>query len=147
MSDGPRVVATSGGFDPLHAGHVRCLLEARKLGDRLVVIVNGDGFLQRKKGYVAMPLAERLEMIAAIRGVDAVMAWDDGTQTVCGALEILRPHVFAKGGDRNSPDNVPEFEVCRRIGCEVKFGVGGYEKANSSQAVARRLAAVVREGA
>lgn len=135
-----RIVATSGGFDPLHVGHLRCLQAARKLGDKLIVIVNGDGFLMRKKGYHVMPLGERLELIAAIEGVDAVMSWDDGTPTVCGALEILRPHVFAKGGDRDSAKNVPEAELCKHLGIEVVYGVGGSSKANSSSLLIRKAA-------
>lgn len=143
----PVVVAVSGGFDPLHVGHVRYLLAARALGDRLVVIVNGDGFLMRKKGFVAMPLAERLEMLGAVRGVDAVLPWDDGSPTVTGALELLRPDVFAKGGDRNAPSNVPEFAACRRLGCRVEFGVGGFDKANGSRALAARIASGAKRAA
>lgn len=130
-----KIVATSGGFDPLHVGHVRCIQEAAELkgrGGKLIVIVNGDGFLMRKKGFVFMPFEERLEIINAIAGVDYVVGWDDGSQFVSGALEILRPDIFAKGGDRSDPDKVPEFEVCKRIGCEIVFGVGGREKVQSS---------------
>ena len=123
----------------MHVGHLRCIQAAAALGDKLVVIVNGDGFLTRKKGFAVMPLGERLELIASIAGVSAVMGWDDGSQTVSGALEILRPHIFAKGGDRNAAGNVPEFEVCKRIGCEVVFGVGGFDKADSSKDIVGRI--------
>jgi D-beta-D-heptose 7-phosphate kinase/D-beta-D-heptose 1-phosphate adenosyltransferase len=101
----------------------------------LVVIVNGDGFLTRKKGFAFMPEAERSEIIAGIAGVDAVVIWDDGTQFVTGALDILRPIVFAKGGDRDSASNVPEFELCEKIGCKVIFGVGGGKIQSSSELV------------
>lgn len=130
-----KIVATSGGFDPLHVGHVRCIQEAASLkrkGGKLVVIVNGDGFLMRKKGFVFMPFEERAEIINAIAGVDYVIGWDDGSQFVSGALEIFKPNIFAKGGDRSDPDKVPEFEVCQRINCEIRFGVGGREKVQSS---------------
>jgi D-beta-D-heptose 7-phosphate kinase/D-beta-D-heptose 1-phosphate adenosyltransferase len=100
-----------------------------------VVIVNGDGFLHRKKGFAFMPEAERLEIIAGVRGVDYVVPWDDGGQTVTGALEILRPTFFTKGGDRDSAANVPEFELCDRIRCEVLFGVGGGKIQSSSDLV------------
>ncbi len=132
-------VTTSGGFDPLHVGHLRCIQRsgeiARSHGVPLVVIVNGDGFLQRKKGFAFMPIEERLEIIAGIAGVDAVVPWDDGTQFVTGALEILRPIIFTKGGDRDSAQNVPEFDLCEKIGCKVHFGVGGGKIQSSSDLV------------
>jgi cytidyltransferase-like protein len=137
-----RLVVTSGGFDPMHVGHLRCLIEsaefARKVGGktRLVVIVNGDGFLLRKKGYAFMPLEERMEIIAGVRGVDYVVPWDDGGQTVVGAIETLKPFAFTKGGDRDAAANVPEFDVCERLGTKVIFGVGGGKIQSSSELVA-----------
>ena len=132
-------VTTSGGFDPLHVGHLRCIQGSVDLARQnkvpLVVIVNGDGFLTRKKGFAFMPEMERAEIIAGIAGVDAVVIWDDGTQFVTGALDILRPIVFAKGGDRDSASNVPEFELCEKIGCKVIFGVGGGKIQSSSELV------------
>lgn len=136
-----KLIVTSGGFDPMHVGHLRCLLEssefARKLGPKfkLAVIVNGDGFLLRKKGYAFMPEAERLEIIAGVRGVDYVVPWDDGGQTVTGALEILKPFAFTKGGDRDAAANVPEFELCEKIGCKVIFNIGGGKIQSSSTLV------------
>ena len=132
-------IATSGGFDPMHVGHLRCLQEsaelARSQSTQLVVIVNGDGFLQRKKGFSFMPELERAEIIAGVHGVDAVVLWDDGTQYVTGALDILRPIFFTKGGDRDSAANVPEFDLCEKIGCRVMFGVGGGKIQSSSDLV------------
>jgi D-beta-D-heptose 7-phosphate kinase/D-beta-D-heptose 1-phosphate adenosyltransferase len=136
-----RLVVTSGGFDPMHVGHLRCLLEsaafARQSGHkiRLAVIVNSDGFLVRKKGYAFMPAAERMEIIAGVAGVNYVVPWDDGTQTVTGALAILKPFAFTKGGDRDAEANVPEFDLCREVGCNVIFGVGGGKIQSSSQLV------------
>ena len=128
------IIVTSGGFDPLHIGHVRCIQNAARLhpNGKLVVIVNGDGFLIRKKGKPFMPHMERMEIIDALKLVDYVVGWDDGSQTVTGALDILRPDFFAKGGDRSSADKVPEFELCEKIGCQVIFGVGGTDKVQSS---------------
>ena len=82
-----------------------------------------------------MPEAERAEIIAGVAGVDAVVLWDDGTQFVTGALEILRPIVFTKGGDRDSAANVPEFDLCDKIGCKVVFGIGGGKIQSSSDLV------------
>ena len=136
-----RLVVTSGGFDPMHVGHLRCILESanlvRQIGlrARLAVIVNDDGFLLRKKGYSFMPIEERMEIIAGIRGVDYVVPWDDGSQTVTEALRILRPAFFTKGGDRDAAANVPEFDLCEQIGCEVIFGVGGGKIQSSSELV------------
>jgi D-beta-D-heptose 7-phosphate kinase/D-beta-D-heptose 1-phosphate adenosyltransferase len=132
-------VATSGGFDPMHVGHLRCLQEsaivAKDLHLPLVVIVNDDNFLLRKKGYAFMPLEERMEIIQGILGVDHVVAWSDVGQTVVGALEVLKPSVFTKGGDRDAAANVPEFDLCNQIGCEVRFGVGGGKIQSSSDLV------------
>lgn len=133
-----KLVVTSGGFDPMHVGHLRCLIEsaniARNEGDkvRLAVIVNGDGFLVRKKGKPFMPESERLEIIAGVKGVDYVVPWDDGGQTVVGAIKVLVPIAFTKGGDRDSASNVPEFDVCDSIGTKVIFGVGGGKIQSSS---------------
>lgn len=136
-----RVVVTSGGFDPLHLGHVRCIQESTKLGECVVVIVNGDGFLLRKKGYSFMPQDERVDIIASLSGVDHVLLWDDGTQFVDGALAILRPDVFAKGGDRSDPAALAQAElaVCKEIGCNIAYGVGGREKLQSSSILCARL--------
>jgi len=126
----------------MHVGHLRCLIESaefvRKVGGktRLAVIVNGDGFLLRKKGYAFMPLVERMEIIAGVRGVDYVVPWDDGGQTVVGAIEVLKPFAFTKGGDRDAAANVPEFDVCERLGTKVIFGVGGGKIQSSSELVA-----------
>jgi D-beta-D-heptose 7-phosphate kinase/D-beta-D-heptose 1-phosphate adenosyltransferase len=142
-----RLIVTSDGFDPMHVGHLRCLIEsadlAREIGGktRLVVIVNGDGFLLRKKGYAFMPEAERMEIIAGVRGVDYVVPWDDGGQTVTGALAVLKPFAFTKGGDRDAASNVPEFELCEQMGTQVIFNVGGGKIQSSSTLVesARRF--------
>jgi len=148
---GFNVYCTSGGFDPLHIGHLRCIQQTALMCEGgpsgrgntgvFVVIVNGDGFLYRKKGYAFMPHHERMEIVAGIEGVDYVLGWDDGTQTVTGALDGLRPSFFTKGGDRNSAENVPEFQLCKEIGCEVIFNVGGGKIRSSSE-----LAKAVMEG-
>ena len=136
-----RLIVTSGGFDPMHVGHLRCLIEsadlAREIGGktRLAVIVNGDGFLLRKKGYAFMPEAERMEIIAGVKGVDYVVPWDDGGQTVTEALRVLKPFAFTKGGDRDAATNVPEFDLCEEMGTQVIFNVGGGKIQSSSTLV------------
>jgi cytidyltransferase-like protein len=136
------LVSTSGGFDPMHVGHLRCIQAASLLkGENglFVVIVNSDGFLMRKKGYVFMPIEERLELVAALRGVDYVVPWDDGTQFVTAAIEIIRPNIFAKGGDRSTKENVPEYDTCVRVGCHVVFGIGGANKVQSSSVLVQKM--------
>lgn len=129
------IVATSGGFDPLHVGHLRCVLEAKELGKTLIVIVNGDGFLMRKKRYQFMPCADRMEILDGIRGVDYVVDWDDGSQFVSGAIALIKPDYFAKGGDRAEPKDIPEWETCQDAGCQVVFNVGGGKIRSSSELV------------
>lgn len=134
---GERVVAVSGGFDPLHVGHVRMIQAAAKLGTRLVVIANGDEFLVRKKGYAFMPVEERVEILRALRDVDEVVVAVDKDQTVCETLRLVRPDVFANGGDRRATGDIPEAAVCRELGIEMIFNVGGSKVQSSSDLVQR----------
>ncbi len=137
----PGIVMTSGGFDPMHVGHLRCILESSKIakdnGYKLVVVVNGDGFLARKKGYAFMDVAERMEIIDGIKGVDYVTTWDDGSQVVSGAVLHLRPSIFTKGGDRTDRSNIPEYPTCDAVGCDIITGVGGGKIQSSSDLVAK----------
>lgn len=139
----PRIVAVSGGFDPVHIGHVRMFNEAKKLGDKLVVIVNNDNWLTKKKGYVFMPQEERKEVIEAFGAVDEVVFTGHGVNptdmSVAEALRQVRPHVFANGGDRLD-HNTPETDVCKEINCQMEFNVGAGGKVQSSSWLAASLA-------
>jgi len=137
------LVAVSGGFDPVHIGHVRMFQEAKALGDELVVILNNDHWLRFKKGFVFMPQAERKEIIEAFACVDRVVLTKHkkGTtdMSVCEALRSIRPSIFANGGDRKL-GNIPEVPVCREIGCAMVFNVGRGGKVQSSSDLVRESA-------
>jgi len=129
------VVAVSGGFDPIHIGHVRLIQDAKKLGDKLVVILNNDNWLKKKKGYIFMHQNERKEIIEAIKGVDEVILTNHRSNSkdmsVSKELMKIKPDIFANGGDR-TPTNIPEALVCKKIGCEMVFNVGQGGKVQSS---------------
>lgn len=139
----PLIVLTSGGFDPIHAGHTKLLIDsdANIHGcATLIVLVNDDEFLLRKKGYVFMPHEERMEIVAAIRGVDYVVPWSSPTQFVDAAIRQLRPRFFTKGGDRSSPAQIApcELQACEEVGCQILYGIGGSEKVQSSSWLVER---------
>ena len=135
----PRVwVAVSGGFDPLHAGPLAYLQEARTLGDALVVILNGDSFLVRKKGAFVFSSADRAKLLRELKCVDDVFVFDSEQDTVIPALDFLRPDIFAKGGDRTGPENIPEWEFCQKNNIQVITGVGGSDKKDSSSRIVRK---------
>jgi D-beta-D-heptose 7-phosphate kinase/D-beta-D-heptose 1-phosphate adenosyltransferase len=128
------IVVVSGGFDPVHSGHIRLIKEARTLGDHLIVGINSDEWLARKKGRAFMPWQERLCVLNNLRQVDEVYTFDDEDSTANHLLHQVRAHyptariIFANGGDR-TPGNIPEMNVPN---IEFVFGVGGSDKANSS---------------
>ena len=126
------IVCTSGGFDPVHPGHIRMFNSAKKLGDKHVVVLNGDDWLTRKKGKFFMAAADRREFLLNLKNVDDVIVWDDGRDDVSAALAAIRPHIFANGGDRTSK-NTPEKETCRRLGIKMIFNVGGRKIRSSSE--------------
>ena len=130
-----KVVAVSGGFDPIHVGHVRLFERAKKHGDKLIVILNNDNWLRKKKRHVFMPENERKEVIEALSVVDEVILTSHALNTedmsVCDALRKILPDVFANGGDRNV-GTTPEVAVCRELGIEEMYGVGEGGKVQSS---------------
>ncbi|MHA1940754.1 MAG: adenylyltransferase/cytidyltransferase family protein [Candidatus Hodarchaeales archaeon] len=130
-------VMVSGGFDPVHVGHIRMILEASQYGD-VIVIANTDQWLHRKKGFVFMEWERRAEILNSIKGVILVDSVDDSDGTVCEAIERLQPTYFANGGDRGKT-NTPEQSVCEEIGVEMLWGVGGDYKADASSDLVERF--------
>ena len=131
-----RIVLATGGFDPAHSGHVAYLEAAKKLGDILIVGLNSDEWLIRKKGRAFMPFSERETVLRSMRCVDDVIKFDDSDNSAKMAIYHVRrlyPHdhiIFANGGDRNK-QNIPEMDLLD-LNLRFDFGVGGNNKANSS---------------
>lgn len=130
------IVLVTGGFDPLHSGHIAYFKAAKELGDTLVVGINSDAWLTRKKGAPFMPFQERLNIVKNIVGVDYVIEFNDDDDSAKLAIKLVKqtfPNdkiVFANGGDRTHLD-IPEMEV-QYDNLTFAFGVGGFNKANSS---------------
>lgn len=135
-----RIVAISGGFDPPHNGHYHLIEEALKLGDILVVILARDDQLTKKKGKVWIPYRERAYMLDFIlqgkrRGYKIVPNVDKDLTSTDSLKEYQPINVFAKGGNTWNKDNLPEKAVCKDLGIEVVFGVGGFNKDKGSSDV------------
>ncbi|KKT81307.1 MAG: hypothetical protein A3B99_03980 [Candidatus Yanofskybacteria bacterium RIFCSPHIGHO2_02_FULL_44_12b] len=130
------VVAISGGMDPIHIGHIRLIQEARRLGDKLVVILNNDNWLKKKKRHIFMHQKERKEVLESIEGVDQVVLTshprNPKDMSVSRELLKIKPDIFANGGDRKGENDIPEVGVCNRIGCTMAFNVGRGGKIQSS---------------
>ena len=130
------LVLVTGGFDPLHSGHIAYFRAAKQLGDTLVVGVNSDAWLVRKKGRAFMPWLERMNIVKNIKDVDFVLEFNDDDGSAKSAIKLARQTwpdhkiVFANGGDRTHI-NIPEMEF-EDDNVEFAFGVGGFDKANSS---------------
>lgn len=117
------IVAASGYFDPLHIGHIEYFELAKKLGDKLIVIINNDVQARMKKGEAFMPAEERAAIVAVLKPVDDVFISIDNDPSVCKSLEFLKPNIFAKGGDRFSHE-IPEVKVCNELGIKMVDGLG-----------------------
>ena len=128
-----RIVVTSGGFDPIHPGHISSMQDSARFGDIVVAVVNGDAFLRAKKGRSFQDLETRCLIVSAVRWVDYVVPFEiEGDLTVREALRRLRPDVFTKGGDRVDEQSIPEWDVCQELGIEVVSGVGADKQWSSS---------------
>ncbi|HAC56291.1 TPA: glycerol-3-phosphate cytidylyltransferase [Candidatus Saccharibacteria bacterium] len=140
-----KLVIVSGFFNPLHGGHLDMIEAAAKLGDRLLVVVNNDVQQMLKKDKIILPQENRYRLMTALRGVDEVMLAVDQDPPVIETLRIIantHPYdelIFANGGDRSAPENVPEKEVCEEFGIKMVYGVGGENKADSSTRINQAL--------
>lgn len=139
----PKVVMVSGGFDPIHPGHIRLFKEAKKLGDKLVVVINNDHWISRKKVHGFMSAKDRAEVISSFRDVDQVIISKHRKNTknmsVSRELSEIKPHIFANGGDRNEKDAknpnsslFKDIKLCKKLGIKQIFNVGRGGKIRSS---------------
>ena len=146
-ANGPeRIAIVSGYFNPLHVGHLRMMVAARELGDRLLVLVNNDDQQLLKKRKIIQPVEHRLEIVRALRIVDQALPTVDTDPTVIQTLGLVRAEhplarlIFANGGDdRSRPEDVAEFATCQQLNIEFVFGVGGEDKADASSRINQLL--------
>lgn len=142
-----RIAIVSGYFNPLHVGHLRMMVAARGLADRLLVLVNNDEQQLLKKGKIIQSIDHRLEIVRALRVVDEAVPTVDTDPTVRASLAAARAEypdavlIFANGGDRSKPEEVAELDVCRQLDIELAFGVGGEDKADASSRINEMLEA------
>lgn len=137
-----KLYIVSGGFDPIHEGHIAMIQDCINRGaDGVVILLNSDEWLTRKKGKPFMKFVSRFAVCQAIRGVVIVTPCDDRDGSVCQGIRNVRATlppdvqlVFANGGDRTK-ENIPELAVCKELGISVEFGVGGSDKKNSSSQI------------
>ena len=124
-----KVVAISGYFDPIHVGHLEYINMAKKLGDKLVVIVNNNYQCELKKGKPFMDEKDRVTIVSNLKNVDEVFLSIDKDKTVCASLEKIKPDIFANGGDRKNYE-IPESVICKKYDIKIIDGLG--EKIRSS---------------
>ena len=132
----PKIVLVTGGFDPVHRGHIEYIKAAASLGDILIIGLNSDAWLGRKKGKPFMSWEDRLSVVSNIKQVEQVISFDDSDGSAKDAIAIVRKRypvshvVFANGGDRTKT-NIPEMDI-KDTNISFVFGVGGEDKLNSS---------------
>ena len=140
-----RIVVVSGGFDPIHSGHIAYFKAARSHGDKLVIALNSDAWLKNKKGKAFMPFEERKIIIENLTFVDEVIDFeDDDFGSATKGLEKVKsmyPNdeiIFANGGDRSDSSKILEFETAKQYNIDLKFGIGGSHKESSSSDLLKR---------
>ncbi len=133
-----KVALVTGGFDPLHKGHIKYFEAAKKDSDLLVVGLNSDEWLLKKKGYYFLPWKERSLIISSLSVVDDIISFDDEDNTAIDAINICltryKKVVFMNGGDRTN-ENIPELNKFDSKDVEFRFGIGGNKKINSSSSL------------
>lgn len=132
-------VCVSGYFNPIHSGHISMFKEAKKLGNYLIVIINNDNQVKVKGSVPFMKVEERAEIIKNLRMVDQVVISIDKDKTVCKTLAKVCPDIFANGGDRKNSKDIPEAEVCDRLGIKMVFNVGGSKTQSSSTIIKKAV--------
>ena len=125
-----KTVVVSGYFDPVHVGHLEYLKLAKDLGDKLIVIVNNNEQCVLKKGKPFMDESDRLKILKSLKMVDDVFLSIDKDKSVCKSLEILKPDIFANGGDRNT-NEVPESIICKKYNIKMIDGLGNKIRSSS----------------
>lgn len=123
-------IAISGYFDPIHIGHLEYIRMAKKLGDYLIVIVNNDKQAYLKKGKSFMCEDDRLAIVSHIKGVDEAVMSIDEDKTVCKTLDLIKPDIFANGGDRSNSE-IPESSICKENGTKIIDGLGDKIRSSS----------------
>jgi len=120
-----KIVCVSGYFDPLHIGHIEYFKKSKKIGDKLMVIVNNDFQAKLKKGKSFMPCDERIQIIKELKCVDIVVKSIDKDRTVCKTLKTIepKPYYFCNGGDQNN-NTIPETKICIERNIKLKDGFG-----------------------
>jgi len=132
-------VAIAGHFNPLHIGHLQLKEAAKRMGDRLVVIVANDIQAKKKRDPVLLPLQERMMLMSQLKGVDEVIASIDTDSTIKDTLKMVKPDILASGCDAEHPDALEEAAICHELGIKTVWGVGG-EKIRSSSEILKNYA-------
>ena len=141
----PKLVMVSGGFDPVHIGHLRMFQEAKRLGGKLLVVINSDSWLIRKKGKNFMSSEDRKEIIKGFECVDYVHVLESDRDDVVEAIEKFKPDIFANGGDRKAPKDIPEAEVCKKHKVKMVFNVGHGGKVRSSSDLLKEYSKYIKK--
>lgn len=130
-----KTIAISGYFNPLHVGHIRYIRAAKKLANKLTVIVNNDSQVWLKGSFSFMDQSERLRIIESLRDVDEAVISIDTDRSVCKTLKMLKPDIYAVGGDHRKGEGLKEVTLCKKLGIKLIYGLGGKKIQASSKLI------------